>query len=101
MTPLIASTIKRSTNRKIANLASNFCANARADDQQEFDAWTEAARTLSREDHYVLVLISAAGTSGRPRGDFLKLLIAALIIVGIIIVISFLVTRSLGLRRHG
>lgn len=80
--------------QKIAKLAGNFCANARADYRDEFDAWTGAVRTLSREDHYLSVLISKAEASGRPPGDFLKLLAAALIIVGVIIAIMFLVTPS-------
>jgi hypothetical protein len=75
--------------KKIAKLIRKIRASARADNQDESDAWTEAVHTLGREDHYILVLIGAAGGSVRPRGDVLKLLAAALAIAAIIIVVAF------------
>lgn len=46
--------------QKIGKLIRNLCTNARARNQEEFEAWNEALRTLSQEDHYLLVLIAAA-----------------------------------------
>jgi len=37
--------------QKITNLVREFCADARADNREEFDVWREAVRTLRREDH--------------------------------------------------
>lgn len=80
--------------RKIASLIRKLCANARADNKDEFDAWTEAVRVLRKEDHYLLVMIDAAGSSGRPRRDFWKLLATAFVIVCVFVVIVLLATRQ-------
>ncbi len=76
--------------RKIANLIRKLATRARAEDREELDAWTEAVRTLKKEDHYLLVMIAAAEASGRPRGDFLKLLATALAVVAVLLAIIFL-----------
>ena len=77
--------------QKIAKLIRQIRADV--DNQEEFDARTEAVRTLGQEDHYLLVLIAEAGASGRPRGDVLKLWATALAIVCVIIVIALLTAR--------
>ena len=74
--------------RKIAGLIRNLSADARANNQGEFEAWKEAVRTLRKEDHYLLVMIDAKAP-GRPRGDFLKLILCALGIVAVITAIAF------------
>jgi hypothetical protein len=79
--------------RKIANLIRKLSASARASNRDEFDTWKEAICTLRKEDHYLLVLIAAAGASGRPGGDLLKLLATALVIVGVFVVIVLLAAR--------
>jgi hypothetical protein len=68
---------------KIAKLIRNLRATVGAD-KGEREAWTEAARTLAREDHYLLVMISQAGATGRPRGDVLKLWATAVVITCVI-----------------
>lgn len=78
--------------QKIAKLIRKFRADARASNKGEFEAWTEAVRTLRKEDHYLLVMIDAAGET-RPRGDFLKLLATALVIVSALVAIVFLVAN--------
>lgn len=78
--------------QKIAKLIRHFRANARTENREGFDAWTEAVRTLRPEDHYLLVLLDAAG-SGRPLGDVLKLWATALAIVLVMLVIVFLAAR--------
>jgi glutaredoxin-related protein len=79
--------------QKIANLIRKLCARARADSQDEFDKWREAVRALGHEDHYLLVIIDAAETAGRPRGDVLKLVAVAMAIVTVFVAIVLLATR--------
>jgi hypothetical protein len=74
--------------QKIAGLIRNLTVAARARNQGEFEAWTEAIRTLRKEDHYLLVMI-AAGGSVRPRWDFLKLVATALVLVGALVAVAF------------
>ena len=79
--------------QKITNLVRKFCADARADNREEFDVWREAVRTLRREDHYILALIAAAEASTRPRGDLVKLLAIALAIVGLFLAVILWANR--------
>jgi hypothetical protein len=53
-------------------------------DRNEERNWEEAVRTLQAEDHYLLVLIDSAGRA-RPRGDFVKLVLTALVIVAVFV----------------
>lgn len=78
---------------RITKLTNKLLANARADDQEELDAWTEAVRTLSKEDHYLLVMVPAAKAAARPRGDVLKPLATALAIVCVLTVIAYFAVR--------
>lgn len=75
--------------RKIARLIRN----ARKRDAQvnpEGDKlWSEAIGVLSKEDHYILVMVRQAGISRRPRGDFLKLLAAGFLVVGLLLCLTF------------
>jgi hypothetical protein len=63
------------------------------DYSQELDTWTEAARILRREDHYLLVMLDAAGAPSRPRGDVFNLFLTALAIVCAFLAIVFLTIR--------
>lgn len=72
--------------RKIGGIVRNI-QRAQARDKSERDKWNQAISLLSKEDHYVLVLIDSAG-SVRPRGDFIKLVLTALVIVCIALVIG-------------
>ncbi|HKO20784.1 MAG TPA: hypothetical protein VJU82_18060 [Acidobacteriaceae bacterium] len=47
--------------RKIGSLSRNFCADVSANNAAAFERWNTAVQTLSVEDHYILVLIGAAG----------------------------------------
>lgn len=75
--------------RKIGKLAHKFCAEARKTNRDELDSWKEAVRTISPEDHYLLVLIKGAKAPAEsPVADRLKpvalaFLITLLIVVGI------------------
>jgi len=79
--------------KKIAGLIGRVRTGVLANDRDELDAWTEAVRTLQKEDHYLLVMISAAGESVRPRHDLLRLLLTALSIVCILVAIAFFAAR--------
>jgi hypothetical protein len=67
--------------QKIAGLIRKIQASSRTRNKDELDTWTEAVRILRREDHYLLVMLDAAGAPSRPRGDVLKLWLTALAIV--------------------
>src|ERR1041385_7920039 len=77
--------------KKIGGLIRNSRKRAHKDDKQEFDAWSEAIRMLSKEDHYLLVMDGQAGI--RPTGDLLKLLATALAIIGGFLVLAYLADR--------
>jgi hypothetical protein len=85
----------RSTyEQKIGTLAHKFCAEARKSNRDDFDSWQEAVRTISSEDHYLLVLIKSSKTStDSPLADRLKLvtlafLITLLIMLGIYLFVN-------------
>ncbi len=69
--------------RKIAGIVRNIQRAPRPDSGEEPN-WNRAVRALRNEDHYLLVLIDAAGTA-RPRGDFIKLVLTGLVIVGVVV----------------
>ena len=79
--------------RKVAQLIGNAREKDRENDRDAFDDWTEAARTLRGEDHYLLVMIDAAGASARPPHDRLKLLGTALVIACVLVAVAFLAAR--------
>ena len=57
--------------KKIVGLIRNARKRARMEDTQEFEAWAEAIRILSKEDHYLLVMLDEAGATG---GFFARML---------------------------
>ena len=75
--------------QKIGKLIRNMCADMRANDQQEFDAWTEAVRTIRREDHYLVVLIDGAESLRLSARRLLKRLPIALVIACVLLIIVF------------
>lgn len=81
--------------QKIAGLIRNFERRARAENKEEWNAWTSAVRTLSEEDHYLLVIINLPKTkaSVRPPGDLLKLILTALAVVAVLLTIMYLSAR--------
>jgi len=50
--------------KKIAGLIRNARQRDRKGDPQEFSAWSEAIGMLSKEDHYLLVMLDEAGAAG-------------------------------------
>jgi hypothetical protein len=66
---------------KIARLIGNARERAREENQQEFDASSDAIGTLSKEDHYLLVMIQQAGGEVSQGRDLLRLWATAFAIV--------------------
>jgi hypothetical protein len=72
---------------KIRRLANNIRTNASNHDPKRLKLWNEAARILRREDHYILVLIDAANSTGLSIRRFLTLLAIALILAGALVLL--------------
>jgi hypothetical protein len=50
--------------KKVAGLIRTARGRVQKEDPQEFSAWSEAIRILSKEDHYLLVMLDEAGAAG-------------------------------------
>jgi hypothetical protein len=74
--------------QKIAKLVKEADRRIRKAAGDDYEKWWGAIRFLQREDHYISVMIRLAGL--RPRGDQLRLFVAALGIVSVIAVWGFL-----------
>ncbi len=59
-------------------------------DKAEYETWQWAIQELRGQDHYVLALIAAAP----PTGEITRLVLTALVIIGVILVALFLVSRG-------
>jgi hypothetical protein len=70
--------------QKIVGLIRNARKRNRQENSDEEKLWSEAIGVLSKEDHYILVMIRQAGISIRPRGDFAKLLGVAFATVAVL-----------------
>jgi len=79
---------------KMTNLIRIVRADVDAGGQEEYDAWIEAVRVLSRERHYLLDLIEASDGPIRRRTSRWRLLLAGLIIFGVSIGIAYWVGHS-------
>ena len=77
--------------QKIGTLIRNFCATGHEDNPNDFADWTEAVRTIRREDHYLSVLIASAKESpSMSWRRFLKLTAIAFVLACIILAIASL-----------
>jgi hypothetical protein len=100
--------------QKIGELARSIQARDAAQSEQDQAAWDDAVVKLSDGDHYLLVLINPAppiavpaspwlpvlsGPASKPRGDTVRLILAA--IVGCALILLFVIlAHSLGDRFH-
>jgi hypothetical protein len=75
--------------KKIARLVRKAARRARK--EKEYGCWWDAIQLLQRQDHYLLVMIRAAGL--RPPHDQLKLLSSGLAIVGVMFLGSLILER--------
>ena len=72
--------------QKIGTLVHKFCAEARKTNRDDLDSWKEAVRTISPEDHYLLVLIKGAkAPADSPVADRMKLVTLAFLITLLIV----------------
>jgi hypothetical protein len=74
--------------QKIARFVSKAARHDRKESGEQYDAWWDAIRLLEKQDHYILVMIRAAGL--RPRFDQLKLFIAGLVTAAALVGAGFL-----------
>jgi hypothetical protein len=77
--------------RKIAKLIGGAYTHACKGDRQTYEKWWASMRLLSREDHYIVVMIRLA--SLRPRYDQLKLFLTGLAIVALVLGGMFLAIK--------
>lgn len=77
--------------QKIATLLKEADQRIRKASSDDYAKWWAAIRFLQREDHYIVVMIRLAGL--RPRGDQLRLFLAALGIVSVILLWPLLSTK--------
>lgn len=73
----------REYERKIAHLIRNARKRAEQSNSEGGKSWVGAIEILSKEDHYILVMIRQAGGSTRPRGDLLKLFLTAFAVIAL------------------
>jgi hypothetical protein len=86
--------------RKVAKLVKKADQRLRKGSSADYDRWWAAIRFLQREDHYISVMIRLAGL--RPRGDRLRLFMAALgIAILILISIFFSVKYNIPMPSRG
>jgi hypothetical protein len=72
--------------QKIGTLVHKFCAETRKTNRDDLDSWKEAVRTISSEDHYLLVLIKdAKAPADSPLADRLKLVTLAFLITFLVV----------------
>lgn len=68
---------------KIAGVVKRAYKTVLKDSGDEYDKWWSAIRLLSKQDHYILVMIRQAAL--RPRGDQLKLFGTAIVVAGLFV----------------
>jgi|SRR5690348_2127147 len=73
---------------KVAVLVRSAYKRVLRDSNQEYEKWWAAVRLLSKQDHYILVMIRKAAL--RPRGDQIKLLGTGIAIAALFISLVFL-----------
>jgi hypothetical protein len=87
--------------KKISQLIKKAVARARKQEQEEFVAWNDAIRLLSKEDRYLLIMTAQAGlrqTFRRPRvprppGDLWKLWGTGFAIVGLFLAFCWITLK--------
>jgi len=83
--------------KKITSLVRNARKRARKEDRQEFEAWSDAVRILSKEDHYLLVMIDQEA----PPGDLWRLWGTGLLIVCFAVVVPIFLSSRFGIEVNG
>jgi hypothetical protein len=81
---------RKDYEKRLAQLIRRLRARLRATNKEEYETWKWAIRELRGGDHYVLAMIAAA----QPQGEVLRLVITALVVVGVLLVAIYLANRG-------
>jgi hypothetical protein len=84
---------QESYEEKIGSLIRNLRTDSRKNNRSDYDAWTEAVRKIQRQDHYLLVMISASKSRSSPPVGFLKLVAIGFGLAGAICAVAYLFLR--------
>jgi hypothetical protein len=76
--------------KRVARLIRRLRSRIRAAGREELDIWKRSIRDLRDGDHYVYALIAAA----QPRGELTRLIITALVVIGVMLLAFFLASRG-------
>jgi hypothetical protein len=82
--------------KKIAALIKRAWRRDRKESPEMASCWREAKVTLSKEDHYILVVLSQV----RPPGDLWKLLLTAVLVCVLGVFVVFCVAMDPGSQPH-
>jgi len=74
---------------KIARLIRTARQRARQEDRPDFEAWSDAIRTLGTEDHYILLMVKQAGGAVSIPGQLFKFWRAAVALVCVYLLLPF------------
>jgi len=86
---------------KMSRLLHHAYDRLKVEDPQGKRNWDEAIRTLRKGDHYFLVLWDLKPRGERPKGDFLKLVgIALLIVASITVAAIWFAKNNIDLDRY-
>ena len=78
---------------KISKIVRELRARLRRENAGDFDVWNSAIQKLCDGDHYLMVMVQQAGSVGRPRGEFVKLVASALLICAVLLAVAFFLTN--------
>jgi hypothetical protein len=85
---------------KIARLIRNAAKHDRKESRDEYHTWWAAIHFLTREDHYISVMIGIAGL--RPAGDLLRLFVTGLAFAaGLLLAVFLLAKYQINLPSRG
>jgi Flp pilus assembly protein TadB len=74
---------------KIARLIRTARQRARREDRPDFEAWSDAIRALSKEDHYILLMVKQAGGSVSVPGQLFRFWRAGVALVCVYLLLPF------------
>jgi len=74
--------------KKIVRLIRHLRSTER-DDPEADRNWTEAIKSLGGDDYYFMVMVNEACGRKRPRGDLIRLVVTAVVIVGVFLVVAY------------
>ncbi|MGB6691809.1 MAG: hypothetical protein WBE76_28545 [Terracidiphilus sp.] len=76
--------------KRIARLIRRLRSRIRAAGKEEYETWKRSIEDLRDGDQYVFALIAAA----QPKGEVTRLIITALVVIGVMLLALFLASRE-------